>query len=419
MARSGDWVTPRLWGDPWFEKPPLLYWLGAAGFLAGLGPELAPRLPVAIISAAFLVFFWRALTVWLGGPAAFYSAAILATSAGWAGFTYAATPDLLLSATFGAAMLLWAVAPARYLPVAGALFGLAVLAKGLVPLVLGAVPVLLSRRPLREWLPPALVFLAVAAPWYILCYWRNGAEFVDEFLWRHHFERFSTESLQHVQPWWFYVPVLLAALFPWTPMTALLFRREHWRDPRLRFFVLWLAVGFLFFSASRNKLPGYLLPLLPAAAVLIGVGLTQARHARLFVALSVALLAIVPLATQLLPEALGSGLSRARVSFGALALGVPLVVAAFRIRSLAVAALCATAALVYLKSAALPAVDIRASARSLWWQTAASGEEVCVDEIHRAWRYGLNYYSVTPLPDCSTSPQPARIAGHPPQLLSP
>ena len=60
MAQSGDWITPRLWGQPWFEKPALLYWMTAAGFKLGLGPDLAPRLPVALLSVAFLVFFWLA-----------------------------------------------------------------------------------------------------------------------------------------------------------------------------------------------------------------------------------------------------------------------------------------------------------------------------------------------------------------------
>src|SRR4249920_652259 len=70
MARSGDWVTPRLWGEPWFEKPALLYWMTAAGFLSGLGEELAPRAPVAICSIAFLVFFFWILRQEFGDSAA-------------------------------------------------------------------------------------------------------------------------------------------------------------------------------------------------------------------------------------------------------------------------------------------------------------------------------------------------------------
>src|SRR6201996_4193677 len=58
MARSGDWITPRLWGQPWFEKPALLYWMTGTAFRLGLGPDLAPRLPVAATAVAFLAFYW-------------------------------------------------------------------------------------------------------------------------------------------------------------------------------------------------------------------------------------------------------------------------------------------------------------------------------------------------------------------------
>ena len=58
MAQSGDWITPRLWGSPWFEKPALLYWMGAAAFRLGVPADLAPRLPVALLAVGFLVFYW-------------------------------------------------------------------------------------------------------------------------------------------------------------------------------------------------------------------------------------------------------------------------------------------------------------------------------------------------------------------------
>src|SRR3954452_20994550 len=80
MARSGDWITPRLWGQPWFEKPALLYWMTAAGFRMGLGPELAPRLPVALASIAFLVLYWWLLRGEFGCRAAWMATLILGTS---------------------------------------------------------------------------------------------------------------------------------------------------------------------------------------------------------------------------------------------------------------------------------------------------------------------------------------------------
>jgi 4-amino-4-deoxy-L-arabinose transferase-like glycosyltransferase len=106
MAQTGDWVTPRLWGNPWFEKPPLLYWMTAIAFKAGLDQDLAPRLPVALSSVAFLIYFFLALRREFDTQVAFYATAILATSAGWLAFSHIAVTDLLMSATFAAAMLL-------------------------------------------------------------------------------------------------------------------------------------------------------------------------------------------------------------------------------------------------------------------------------------------------------------------------
>src|SRR6202050_113097 len=105
MAATGDWITPRLWGQPWFEKPALLYWMTAAGFKLGLGPDLAPRLPVALLSVAFLVFFWLQLRRIFDGWVAGCATAILATAAGWLAYSHVAVTDLPLSALFSAAIL--------------------------------------------------------------------------------------------------------------------------------------------------------------------------------------------------------------------------------------------------------------------------------------------------------------------------
>ena len=135
MAGTGDWITPRLWGEPWFEKPVLLYWISGAAFRLGLGPELAPRLPVALRAAAFLGFYWWMLNREFGCLAAWFSTLILGTSAAWLGFSQMGVTDLPLAATFSAAMLLalpWmARGETRFLPIASALLGFAVLAKSL------------------------------------------------------------------------------------------------------------------------------------------------------------------------------------------------------------------------------------------------------------------------------------------------
>ena len=287
MARSGDWITPRLWGEPWFEKPALLYWMTSAAFRAGVGPDLAPRLPVALLAVGFLAFLWWILNREYNGRVAWLGVLILGTTVGWQGMGQAGVADLPLAATFGGAMLLalpWVARDdTRYLPAAAALLGLAVLAKGPLPMVL-ALPVALRGRRLRDLARIRVIvpFLAVSVPWYLLCYLKNGNVFLQVFFVRHNFQRFtSSQTILHGQPWWYYLPVLLAGLIPWAPLVALPARRATVRDPRKAFLLAWVVWGLAFFSIAANKLPAYILPLLPACAVLmaLGVGRTGRRAA--------------------------------------------------------------------------------------------------------------------------------------------
>ena len=269
MAHSGDWVTPRLWGDPWFEKPALLYWMTASAFKLGLSPDLAPRLPVALLSLAFLAFFWWRLRIEWSPQVASCSTAMLAASAGWLAYSHVAVTDLPLAAFFSAAVMLsmpWIARQERQLlPVAAACLGLATMAKQLVPLVLFLPILAIGWRRWRDWLRPAplVAFAVCALPWYILCTLRNGSEAPRVLFIQQTFSRFNSAALQHVQPWWFYFPILLLLLYPWFPLLVL-FPARPARDPRLRALVAIVVFGFVFFSASLNKLPGYLLPLMPA-----------------------------------------------------------------------------------------------------------------------------------------------------------
>src|SRR5581483_8358971 len=319
MAQSGDWITPRLWGEPWFEKPALLYWMTATGFRLGLGDELAPRLPVALLSVAFLVFFQRMLRREFGDEAAWAATVILGTSPAWAGYSFIGAPDLPMTAAFAAAMLLsiewFTTGNTRRLPWVAALMGVGVLAKGLVPLVL-ALPLLwFGRLRWMDLVRPRVVvpFLIVALPWYVFCYLRNGMTFLRSFFLEHHFARFTETSLMHQQPVWFYVPVLLGALLPWTPLIALVARRGLYADVRMRFLLAWAGFGFVFFSAAKNKLPGYLLPLVPAVAILMGYSIVKTKSARWALPVVALCLISVPVAMQVMPRALAAGISRAAV----------------------------------------------------------------------------------------------------------
>ncbi|MDR3718015.1 MAG: glycosyltransferase family 39 protein [Bryobacteraceae bacterium] len=422
MATSGDWVTPRLWGAPWFEKPALLYWLIGAAHSLGLRAEWAARLPVALCGALFACFFWWALRKLKREAEAPVAAVLLASCAGWMAVGNVAATDMPLAASFNAALLsalLWLQTERRRWAVAaGAFLGLALLAKGLVGAVL-FLPLLWFARKRLAGL--ALLFsasAAVALPWYIAVTLRNGTEFLRVFFWEHHFGRFARPDLQHVQPFWFYAPVLLGLLFPWTPLLALV-RRSTLKDVPERVFAAVAVFGFVFFSASTNKLPGYLLPLLPPVCVLLARAVLKTEAPKRTFAACGLLLALIPLAAAVLPETLHSGLRHVSWS-GApwlyCGLAVPVGAAVYWLArrramtpALALLALVSSAGWLYIKVSALPVVDQVVSARPLWGRVQAHRGDTCVETLNRALRYGLNYYSVTPLPDCAASPTHYRI----------
>ena len=432
MAQSGDWVTPRLWDQPWFEKPALLYWMQAAGFRLGLSEDLAPRLPVACLSVGFLIFFYRRLQTEFGAKAAAYAATILATSAGWVAYSHAAVFDIPLAATLSAALLLllpWIEKGDRpNLTAFGALLGLSMLAKGLAGPALAALTLLswafstnrdrkgADLRVLLQ-LPAIAAFLAVAAPWYIWCSARNGTPFLIDFFWKHHITRFAAGALEHNQPIWYFLPVLALGLLPWTPLYLTLPWSDHWQESCPRFLLTWATVTLAFFSISRDKLPGYILPALPPLAALAGLALARAaRPVRAGLALCALTLGLVPAAASLLPEALNTGTRQAlaglHVNGAVLLVAAALVFAVWRAeRTLAVAlvAVAAVAGYVWIKQTTFPAIDRQAGSRALWEQVRPHREEVCLGDVRRSLAYGLSYYAGRQLPDCEDQPQRYRI----------
>lgn len=425
MYESGDWVTPRLFGVSWFEKPALLYWLIGGGFALGLGDTLGPRLPIAILSILALVAYYIGLKRLLGVRAAMGAAVMLAISVGWLGFSHAAVTDLPLTVFFGAGMLLampWALrGERRLLPWAAACFAAASLAKGLVPLVLAAPLLVFGWRRVFDWLRPAplAAFLVVSLPWYLLCYARNGSEFVDEFFWKHHVSRFFSPELQHVQPFWFYIPVLLGLLVPALPLIVGFFQRSIWTEPPVRYFAAWAGFGLLFFSASTNKLPGYLLPLLPAFTALLALALARMPRAPIVLGSVAALSAVYALAGSVLPTALADGLRRSEFSDIAWGWLLPSLVGAAavfalerrarRMAALMVVLLVVTVNVTILKATAFRVLDAQASSRELWERLKPRAAEFCIGNSHRSIEYGLRYYSHGQIPLCTEEARPIPI----------
>ncbi len=441
MAESGDWVTPTLWGEPWFEKPALLFWLGAMGHMLGL--DAYTRIPVALLSLAFLGFFhWRVRASY-DGPTATMATSILATSAGWVAYSDAGVFDAPVTVFTSAAVLCllpWANGSdgdgGFRIAGFGALLGLGVLSKGLVaPIValFAAIPLVLRDRHrvldlvgVRALVP----FLAVCVPWYLACYRRNGQMFLDEFIVRHHLERFVSSSLQHVQPWWFYAPVLLVFLLPWTPLLFGLDMKSLWHDSRQRFLACWAVGPLAFFSLSVNKLPAYILPVLPPLAILLAVQWKYAPRKHLLLATAGTLL-LVPLAGTVLPPALADGVTRALgdLQFGSafsnilagLALTTMAGLAALRSSdSRAIPAVAGVVALglVFLKFHTYPAISEAAGTREFLSAHEARIPQACIGTVRRHTDYGLRHYSRDAIPDCTDAARPLRIEGDPPRIAA-
>ncbi len=435
MALSGDWITPRLWGVPWFEKPPLLYWLIGLAHCAGLRDELAARLPCAICGAGFLVFYWWALRRLGRACEASIAVVLLAATAGWMAVGNVAATDMPLAASFNASLLaalLWLDTRRRHwVLLAGVLLGLALLAKGLVGAALFLPLLWFARREMRGLFLLFTSAALVALPWYAAITLRHGMGFIRVFFLQHHLDRFTQPNLQHVQPFWFYVPVLLGLVFPWTPLFALV-RRSTFRPHPERVFAAVAVFGFVFFSISTNKLPGYLLPILPAVCFLLARAVVQSDAPRGALAACGLLLSLMPVASAALPQILLVGLRRSTVgvvAWGYLALAASAAMGAWWLAkkrrtpaAVALLALFTAAAWLQMKLVALPTVDQVVSARPLWRQVEPHRGDACVDSLNRSLRYGLNYYSVTPLPDCSVASRPYRITqaqAQPPTLTTP
>lgn len=412
MASTGDWVTPRLWGQPWFEKPALLYWMSAAGFRLGLGPELAPRLPVALLSLAFLAFFWWRLRIEWGARVAWFSAGMLATSAGWLAYSHIAVTDLPLAAFFSAAVLLslpWMARGDRsLLPASAACLGLATLAKGLVPLALFLPVFALAGRRILDWLRPLpiLAFSVCALPWYVLCAIRNGSVFPRVLFLEQTFGRFRSTALQHGQPVWFYIPVLLLLLYPWFPLLIFPGRNPlpALRDPRIRMLAAIVVFGFVLFSAMLNKLPGYLLPLLPGAFTLLGVAAAEAKRSELAAVAPLALIGALPAIARIAPGALAHGLRSTGIPWQSAVAGIAIAaaIAAILARILprfafVLATAAAAIGFLWFQFAVFPRLDASASARPSW----RSSHPRCAPPMTRAELYGLYYYSGGEIPACS------------------
>ena len=317
MLLRRDFITPTLGGHTWFEKPSLLYWMIAAAFKVFGENEWSARFGPAVCGLLTIAAVWcvgREIDKTEPQGFGFWSVVVTATCLGLIVFSRAASFDVVITmtTTWSLACFLLRELTNRRVFLIGfyAFVGLSLLAKGLVGIVIpfGVVFVYYVLR--RKW-PDRSAWLsliwgaplaaAVAAIWYGPVIATHGWSFVDEFFLQHHFARYVSNKYHHPQPFWFYPAIILMLSVPWTPFfVEALFklRRWTWRGAdnlsTLRIFSLaWLLFPIVFFSFSGSKLPGYVLPALPAAALLVADVIRQKKPAMPIAIASVTVLMVL------------------------------------------------------------------------------------------------------------------------------
>jgi 4-amino-4-deoxy-L-arabinose transferase-like glycosyltransferase len=375
MSVSGDWVTPRLDDIKYFEKPPLQYWATAVAYTLFGQHAWTARLWSALCAYLGLLLSWALTRRLYDERAAALTVIVQASSLLYLGLARITTLDMSLC--FGLQMALCALALLAQQraapPVTGGwrlplLLGVgiafAVLSKGLVgiliPAAVGAIYLLWR----RDWMLPLrarpwwslLALLALAAPWFLLVSQRNP-EFAHFFFVVQHFQRYlSTAGFDRYQPAWFFIPVLLLGLLPWTTLLPGAVRRG-WQAASegsngSAVLLVWSAFVFAFFSLSHSKLIPYILPLLPALAALMGHHLAAlpgprlARHLAVMAICGAALGAAVlvlwqlPLSQRLAASVSGASMVGVAMALLSLALGCALGARlALRARPIAAAAM--------------------------------------------------------------------------------
>ena len=289
MLVTGDWITPRYNGYKYFEKPPLQAWATAAAFQAfGIGDWQA-RLWTALTGflTILLVGFtgarifnaragWLAAVVLASSPMWIISGHFNSLDMGLSSFLVAALCSLLLAQTShnknNCRNWMWAC---------WIFMALATLSKGVIGAAIPAIVFIAYSISTWDWkiwtrlrlFSGTILFLAITAPWFALVAQRNP-EFLEFFFIHEHLQRFTQDDHSRTGPIYYFVPLLLIGLLPWILQVPGAFA-QAWSERRREFsagwlLVCWFAVIFAFFSVSHSKLPGYIIPVFPALALIIG-----------------------------------------------------------------------------------------------------------------------------------------------------
>lgn len=303
MQVSGDWVTPHLDGFKYFEKPALQYWATAAVYSVFGEHEWTSRLwssALAFLCVPLTFSFARRL--YRSDRVATAAAAALAVNpyfvvVGQLNLLDSGLCFFLTGAVFAFLVAGEGHAERKWMMLAALSLALAVLSKGPVALLLAGATALIhalitrSVRPLHRWHLPYTVplFLIVCVPWFVVVSLRNP-EFPEFFFIHEHVARYLTDVHERVQPWWYFIPCVLLASLPWLGSLGRFLRTAGRSNSVTAFLAIFCGVVFVFFSASHSKLLPYVMPMMPALAVLLAPHIISfVRAARAFAAVVVIL----------------------------------------------------------------------------------------------------------------------------------
>jgi 4-amino-4-deoxy-L-arabinose transferase-like glycosyltransferase len=309
MLARHDYITPILWGQPWLEKPALYYWRAMFSFREFGVHDWSARLPSASFAFILITLIYLHIRRFRRGGQ-LDAALITASCAGILSFARGASTDMQLAAPFCIGMLgwyAWYETNSKFWLFDLYFFvGAATLAKGPVAPFL-AIVILFAFAALRRewsilrrtfWWPGAALYLAMVLPWFIAVQKRNP-NFLRIFFLQHNLERFATNRFQHEQSFWYYIPIVILSLTPWAVLAIAAFSDAvrqsiaEWKargakyhymgnfragDAFPEFLVLWALIPIIFFSLSRSKLPGYILPSIPPLTILTGDYLNRTRE---------------------------------------------------------------------------------------------------------------------------------------------
>jgi 4-amino-4-deoxy-L-arabinose transferase-like glycosyltransferase len=293
MIESGDWITPTYNGENRYDKPILFYWLMAASYkMFGIN-EFGARFPSALAATGLIIAIFFFIRYVRDDTYAFYTAIASALSIYFLAYSHAAVTDMSLTLFISLSLFsfyLWIYGETTsgtknnmYLYGFYLFSALAFLTKGLIGIVLPFGIAVVFVIVIYGWkgmkkvfsLKGLLLFMLISLPWFIAQLTINGQEFVDQFFMKHHFKRYTDVISGHKGPFYYYIPVLLIGMFPWVAFLPAGIRNTWKEKDKFQIFALiWFAFIFVFFSFSTTKLPNYILPALPATAILIASGMT-------------------------------------------------------------------------------------------------------------------------------------------------